>query len=154
VSPDVPRQAFIRLRRPETSEDVRSGAGSEKTVRAVARQQLVPELLFERNLAGEHGGGEQPFEQVVVPAVPFSPRETEDAGDGVRLEHGAYGVGRQPEPVGRRPALTLEVARGQWAVRSDPLQHPRGDVRVLGQGPRRADAQVPAEPRELAHRHQ
>ena len=50
------------------------------------------------------------------------------------------------------PALALEVERRQRAFRADPLEHPLGHLGVLGEDPRRAPAQVPAEPRELAHR--
>src|SRR5205823_14035729 len=54
------------------------------------------------------------------------------------------------EPVRRRPPLALEVQRGQWALHTDPLQDPRGHLRVLGEDLRRAPAQPRAEPRELA----
>src|SRR5205085_10560807 len=82
------------------------------------------------------------------------PREPEHTGDRIRLEHGANGVGRHSEPVSRRPALALEVDGGQWAVRTDPLEHALPDIGVLGEGPRRVTAQVPAEPRELARRYE
>ena len=121
-------------------------------MRAVPRQELVPELLSQRDLAREHVGRQQPFEQVVVAAVAVAPREAEHARDGVRLEHRAHGVRRHPEPVGRRPALALEVERRQRALRADPLEHPLGHVGVLGEDPRRVPAQVPAEPGELARR--
>ena len=142
----------IRLRRPETAEDVSAAADAEQTVRAVPGQELVPELLVQRHIAGEHVGRQQSFEEVVVPAVAVTPREAEHARDGVRLEHGAHGVRRHPEPVGRRPALTLEIERRQRAVRADSLEHPVGHLGVLVQDPRRAPAQDPAEPRELARR--
>ena len=105
------------------------------------------------NIAGEHVGRQQPFEEVVVPAVAVTPREAEHARHGVRLEHGAHGVRRHPEPVGRRPALTLEIERRQRAVRADSLEHPLGHFGVLLRGSAPGlPAQDPAEPRELAHR--
>ena len=61
-------------------------ATAEQTVRAVAGQQLVPELLDQRQIAGEHVGRQKSFEEVVVPAVAVTPREAEHARDGVRLE--------------------------------------------------------------------
>ena len=121
-------------------------------MRAVPGQHLVPELLSQRHLAREDVGRQQPFEQVVVPAVAVAPREAEHARDVVRLEHGVHGVHRHPEPVGRRPALALEVQRGQRALRADPLEHPLGHLGVLVERVLRAPAQPPAEPRELARR--
>ncbi len=78
---------------------------------AVAREELVAELLPQRDLVREHVGRQQPLDDVVVAPVAFASRETEHAGDGVRLEHRANGVRRYAEPVGRRPALALEVER-------------------------------------------
>ena len=104
-------------------------------MRAVARQELVPELLSQRDLAREDVGREQPLEEVVVAAVALAPREAEHAGDGVRLEHGAHGVRRHSEPVGRRPALALEVERRQRPLRADPLEHALGHLGVLGEDP-------------------
>ena len=82
---------------------------AEQAVRAVPGQELVPELLVQRHLACEHVGREQSFEKVVVAAVAVAAREAEHARDGERLEHGAHDVRRHSEPVGRRPALALEV---------------------------------------------
>jgi hypothetical protein len=82
-----------------------------QTVRAVPATGLVAELFFERELSSKRFGREQPFEQVVVPAVPVAARETEHSRYGICLEHGADDVGRRPEPVGRASALTLEVER-------------------------------------------
>ena len=76
---------------------------------AVPGQELVPELFSLRHLVREQLGREQPFEEVVVPAVAVAPREADHARDGVRLEHGAHGVLRHPEPVLRRTGLALEV---------------------------------------------
>jgi hypothetical protein len=150
----ITRPACVRLRRPETAEDVSTTADTEQTVRAEPRQELVAELLLERKLVCKHVGRYEPFEQVVVPAIPVAPCEAEHAHDGVRLEHGAHGVCRHPEPIGRRPGLALEVERRQRAVRADPLQHTLGYVGILGEGLRRVTAQAPAEPRELARRHE
>ena len=63
-----------------------------------------------------------------------------------------HGVRRHAEPVGRRPALALEVERRQRAFRADPLEHPLGHLGVLGEELRRVPAQHPAEPGELARR--
>jgi hypothetical protein len=79
-------------------------------VGAVPGQQLVPELLSLGHLVREHLGREQPLEEVVVPEVAVASREADHARDGVRLEHRADGVRRQPEPVLRRTGLALEVA--------------------------------------------
>jgi hypothetical protein len=54
------------------------------------------------------------------------------------------------EPVDQRPAPTLEVERGEWALGADPLEHLLGDVSVLGEDAPRAHAQVGAEPGEVA----
>ena len=78
---------------------------------AVPRQKLVPELFSLRHLLREHLGREQPFYEVVVPAVAVAPREADLACDGVSLEHGAYGVLRHAEPVLRRTVFPLEVER-------------------------------------------
>ena len=123
-------------------------------MRPVTGQELVPELLFQRHIAGEHVGRQQSFEEVVVPAVAVTPREAELARDGIRLEHGAHGVRRHPEPVGRRPALALEIERRQRAVRADSLEHAVGHLGVLVQDPRRGPAEGPAEPGKLARRHE
>ena len=94
---------------------------------AVARQELVAELLPQRDVAREHVGRQQPFDEVVVAAVAVAPREAEHARDGVRLEHGAHGVRRHAEPVGRRPALgarsratTAGLPRGSARARARP----------------------------------
>ena len=99
-------------------------------------------------LVREHVGRQQPLEEVVVAAVAVASREAEHAGDGVRLEHRANGVRRDAEPVGRRPALALEVERRQRALGADPLEHAPGHLGVLGEEAGRVPAQGPAEPRE------
>ena len=75
----------------------------------VTREELVPELLRQRDAVREHVSRQQPFEEVVVAAVAVPPRQTEDAGDGVRLEHRPNGVRRDTEPVGRPTLRALEV---------------------------------------------
>ena len=112
----------------------------------------MQELFFERDFARQHVGGQQPFEEVVVPAVTVASREAEHAGDRVCLEHGAHRVRWHPEPVGRRPLLALEVERRQRAVPADPLEHAFGHLGVVGERLPRVPAQDPAEPRELSHR--
>ena len=115
-------------------------------MRAVARVELVPELLLQRHLAFEHLGGQQPLEQVVVAAVALAPREPEHAGARVGLEHGAHDVRRHAEPVDLVPPLALEVERRQRSVRADPLEHALGDLAIVGEEARRAQAPRRAEP--------
>ena len=102
--------------------------------------------------------GEQPFEEVVVPAVAVAPREADHARDGVRLEHGAHGVLRHPEPVLRRARLALEVERRQRPFRADPFEHALGHGGVLGESrgvePGPLAAHDMTEPGELAGRHE
>ena len=123
---------------------------------AVPGQELVPELFSHRHLVREQFGREQPFEEVVVPAVALAPGEADHARDGVRLEHGAHDVLRHPEPVLRRSVLGLEIERRQRALRADPPEHALGHRGVLGEdpgvepGPLAAEAQT--EPGELARR--
>ena len=106
-------------------------------------------LLPQRDLLAQDVGRQQPLEEVVVAAAALAPREPDHAGDGVRLEHGAHDVRRQPEPVGLRPAGALEVERrgGQPA---DPLEHQFGDLvlSAITRGAFRLEAA--AEPRVLA----
>ena len=78
-------------------------------MRAVPGQELVAELFSLRHLVREYFGREQALEEVVVPELAVAPSEPEHARDGVRLEHGAHGVLRHPEPVLRRTGLSLEV---------------------------------------------
>jgi hypothetical protein len=104
----LPELVALR-RRGDTVERTAGPAGAEQSVGTVAGQQLVPELLPLRRLVREHLCGEQPFEEVVVPAIALAPREADHARDGVCLEHGAHGVLRHPEPVLRRTSLSLEV---------------------------------------------
>ena len=148
---------LVALRRVgDAGERAAGAAGAEQAVGAVPGQQLVPELLPLRHLVRQHLGREQPFEEVVVAEVAFAPREADHARDGVRLEHGAHGVLRHPEPVLRRTALALEVGRGQRPVRPDALEHALGDRGVLGEGgaveARPLAAPDVTEPRELARR--
>ncbi len=114
---------------------------------AVSGQELVPELFSLR---------QQPFEEVVVPAVAVAPREADQARDGVCLEHGAHDVLRHPEPVLRRSVLGLEIERRQRALRVDPPEHALGHRGVLHEdsavepGPLAAPDMT--EPGELARR--
>ena len=164
-----PRRARARRARPapcaaslrsggfgDAGERAAGAAGAEQAVGAVPGQELVPELFSLRHLVREHLGREQPFEEVVVPEVAVAPREADHARDGVRLEHGAHGVLRHPEPVLRRAGLALEVARGQRPVRPDPLEHALGHRGVVGEGrgvePRPLAAHGMTEPGELARR--
>jgi hypothetical protein len=78
-------------------------------VGAVPGEELVQELLPRRHLPREQLGREQPFEEVVVAEVAVTPREADRARDGERLEYGADGVLRQPEPVLGRAGRALEV---------------------------------------------
>src|SRR5207247_4195081 len=48
-----PRVLRARLRGAETAEDVSTAANAEQTVGAVPRQELVPELFFQRQIARE-----------------------------------------------------------------------------------------------------
>src|SRR5437773_1261210 len=56
VPPRVLRPLRVRLRGAETAEDVSTAADAEQTVGTVPRQELVPELLFQRELAREDVG--------------------------------------------------------------------------------------------------
>ena len=125
VPSGVIRPPRVRLRGAETAEHV-GAADGEQTVSLVPRQELVPELIRSRDLVREDVGRQQTFKEVVVPAVPVASRETEHTGDGARLEHCAYHVGRHPEPVRRRSVLALEVERRERALRADPLEHTLG----------------------------
>jgi hypothetical protein len=146
----VLRSLRVRPRRAEAAEDVSAAADTEKTVRAVPRQELVPELFPQRDLVRQDLGRQQSLDQVVVAAVAVSSSQTEHSGRGVGLEHRAHDVRGSAEPVDQRPAPTFEVERGERAVGADPLEHVLGDVGVLGEDARRAHAQVCAEPREIA----
>ena len=132
----------------------RGAAGAEQAMGAVPGQELVPELFSRRHLVGEQLGREQPFEEVVVPAVALAPGQADRTRDGVRLEHGAHDVLRHPEPVLRCSVLGLEIERRQRAFRTDPPEHAVGHHGVLGEnpgvepGPLAAEAQT--EPGELA----
>jgi hypothetical protein len=130
----------------DAAEDVT--AHTEEAVRAVAREELVAELFLQRDLTREHVGRQQPLDDVVVASVAVASREAEHARDGVRLEHGADGVRRYAEPVGRRPALGLEVERRQRALGADALEHAPGHVGVLGEI--RAPGST-RRPRKVAH---
>ena len=148
---------LVALRRVgDAGEGAAGAAGAEQAVGAVPGQELVPQLVPRRHLAGEQLGREQPFEEVVVADVAVAPGEADRARDGVRLEHGANGVLRHPEPVLRRAALPLEFGRGQRPVRPDPLEHALGDCGVIGERlgvePRPFAASVHTEPGELARR--
>jgi hypothetical protein len=101
-------------------------------MRAVAREELVPHLLAQRHLLGQHVGREQSLEQVVVAAVAVAPRESEHPGDGVRLQQGADDVRRRPEPVGLGAAGPLEIECRQRALGADPLEHPLAELGVVG----------------------
>ena len=116
----------------------------------MAREKLVSHLLPQRDLLAQDVGRQQPLEEVVVAAVALAPREPDHAGDGVRLEHGAHDVRRQPEPVGLRPAGALEVERRERAVGADPLEHPLSDLVIVRDHARRVPAEAAAEPRVLA----
>src|SRR6266511_538283 len=105
----APRPLRGRLRRGDAVERAAGATGAEQAVGTVPRQELMPELLSLRHLLREHLDWEQPFEEVVVPAIAVAPREADHARDGVRLEHGAHSVLRHPEPVLRRTSLALEV---------------------------------------------
>ena len=109
VLPGYSGQPRIRLGGTDAAEDASAAADAEESVSAVAREELVPELLSQRDAAREHVGRKQPLEEVVVAAVAVASREAEHAGDGVRLEHRTNGVRRHTEPVGRRPLRALEV---------------------------------------------
>jgi hypothetical protein len=71
-----------------------------------------------------------------------------------RRVHGAHDVRRRPEPVDRRPALPLEVEGRERPLGADPLEHPLGDLAILGEDARRAPAHRRAKPRELLRRHE
>ncbi len=119
-------------------------------MRAVARQHLVPEPLFQRDVGREHLARQQPLDEVVVAAVAFASRKAEHAGDGVRLEHGPHDVRLDAEPVDRLPVLALEVERGQRAVAADSLEHPFRRFGVLVEHPPRVPARRYAEPGVVA----
>ena len=112
-------------------------------MRAVARQRLVPQLVVQRNLAGEHLLRQQPFDEVVVATVAVTPREAEHAGDGVRLEHRPHDVRLHAEPVDHVSALAFEVQRGERAVGAEPLEHPFGRLGVLDEDRRDLRLDVP-----------
>jgi hypothetical protein len=125
-------------------------ARAEQAVRAESRQEPVPEPVADRDFARQQIGWEQPLDEVVVAAVAFAPRDTEHAGDRVRLQHGADDVRRRPPPLDRRTAL--EVERRQRPLGADPLQDLLRHFCVLREDPRRADAPCHADPRQLARR--
>ena len=129
-------------------------ADAEEPVGAKPRQELVAELLFERDLAREDVRGEQSLEKIVVPAVAVAAREPEHAGDGVRLEHRAHDVRRHSKPVDQRTAFSLEVECRERPVQTDPLEHLLGRLGVLGEDARRVQAQRAPEPRVLARQHE
>ena len=83
------RDARVRLGRADAAEHVIRAADAEQAVGAVPREELVPELLRERDVAREDVRRQQPLEQVVVAAVAVASREAEHARHGVRLEHRA-----------------------------------------------------------------
>jgi hypothetical protein len=139
-------------------ERVASTTGAEQAVGTVPGQQLVPELFSHWHLVREQPGREQPFEEIVVPAIALAPGEADHARDGVRLEHGAHDVFRHPEPVLRRSVLGLEIERRQRALRTDPREHAVGDHGVLGEDrgvePRPLAAVAQTEPGDLARRNE
>ena len=92
-------------------------------MRAVARVELVPELLCERDVAAENDRREQPLQEVVVAAAADTSRQPEHARVGVCLEHGADDVCGCSEPVGQRTAAALEIERREWPLRADPVEH-------------------------------
>ena len=94
------RALRVRLRRANAAEDV-GAADAQKTVRAVPRQELVPELVPQRDLARDDVRRQQSLDQVVVAAVAVPPSETEHSGRGVRLEHRPHDVRGDAEPVDR-----------------------------------------------------
>jgi hypothetical protein len=47
----------VRLRRAKAAEDVSAAADAQKTVRAVPRQELVPELFLSGTLRATMSGG-------------------------------------------------------------------------------------------------
>src|ERR671919_1570500 len=146
----MPRPPRVGLRGAEAAEDVSSAADAEQGVRAVARVELVAQLFWQRDISPKQLRREQSLEEVVVPTVAVASREAEHAREGVRLEQRAHGVRRHPEPVGRTPALALEIARRQRSLRPDPLEHPLGHLGVLGDHARMSRSQRRAEPGELA----
>ena len=83
----------------------------QKTVRAIPRQELVSELLPQRDLALEDLGRQQSLDQVVVAAVAVPSSETEHTGHSVCLEYSAHDVRGSAEPVDQRPAPALELER-------------------------------------------
>ncbi len=143
----VPR---VGLRGADAAEDVSAAADAEQAVCAVARVELVAQLLAQRHVSPKQLLRQQPLEQVVVPALAVASREAEHARGRVRLEQRAHGVGRHPEPVGRAPALAFEVERRQRPVRADPLEHPLARLGVLLDHARRSRPRTSAEPGELA----
>jgi len=152
----APQPLRCRIRRGDAVERAAGAAGAEQAVGAVPGQELVPELFSLRHLVREQLGREQPFEEVVVPAVAVAPREADHARDGVGLEHGAHDVLRHPEPVLRRSVLGLEIERRQRALRADPPEHALGHRGVLGEDsavePGPLAAPDVTEPGELARR--
>ena len=52
----IPRRPRIRLGGADAAEDVAAAPDAEEAVSAVAREELVPELLRERDAALEHVG--------------------------------------------------------------------------------------------------
>ena len=151
VRPWVTRPPRIRLRGPDAAEDVADDCRHRANrVRGTARGAVPDSLPV--GARGEARRQEQPSSRS-YPTVPVAPREAEHAGDGIRLEHRADGVRWQPEPVGRCPALALEVECRQRAVCADPLEHPLGHIGVFDEGSRCVQAQESAEPGELARRY-
>src|SRR5439155_15998443 len=140
------RSLGARLRRAQAAEDISSAADAQKTVRAIPREELVPQLFPQRDLAREDLARQQSLDQVVVAAVAVASSETEHSGHRVRLEHCAHDVRGSAEPVDQRPAPALEVERREGTFRADPLEHLLGDVGVLGEDAWRVPAQVCAEP--------
>ena len=111
-----------------------SAAGhTEEPVSAVAREELVAELLPQRDLAREHVGGQQPLGEVVVAPVAVASCETENAIDG-----------STPRAPRGRCSSVRRTSRSSL--------HARSRSRAMTKGPRRGCARGRARLRRRSRR--
>ena len=96
---------------------------------AVARQELVAQLLAFGDSRLQDVRRKQSLSEVVIAAVAVSPRQAQSAAYAERIQHGAGGAGRSPPPIDRR--LALEIARAFGPFGRYRRQHFLGEGRLL-----------------------